>query len=81
MADRKIMSSVVTSQIKRLDPSAIVQGTLYDQVSGRLVVTLVKGLRRVQIVLPARWFENGYGDRLKRAVKDAVERLQQVPTG
>jgi hypothetical protein len=81
MADRKKMSSVVSSGVKSLDPEAIVQGTLYDEASNRLVVTLVKGRRRVQVVLPGRWFDNGYSDRLDRALKDGINRLKQAPIG
>lgn len=81
MADRKKMSSVVESSIKRLDSDTILQGTLYDEASGRFVVTVVKGPRRVQMVLPARWFENGYGDRLNRVLKEGIDRLRQSPIG
>lgn len=81
MADRKRMASVITARVKRLDPETIVQGTLYDEVSGRLVVTVVNGTRRLQMVVPVRWFENGYREQLNRALKDAIERLRQSPTG
>jgi hypothetical protein len=82
MADRKKIVSVVTSKVKSLDPESIVQGTFYDDASGRVVVTIIKGTRKTLASLPGWWFENGSGsDRVGKAIERALKQLDRSPVG
>jgi hypothetical protein len=75
------MIAEVERTIKSLDPGVIVQGTLYDEPSGRLVVTVVKGARRASMVLPGRCFEDGHKDRIAHTIKERIKQLEQMPPG
>ncbi|HEU4391295.1 MAG TPA: hypothetical protein VFV34_26080 [Blastocatellia bacterium] len=81
MADRKRIAALVTAKIKKLDPESIVQGTFYDDASSRLIVTIIKGTRKILTSLPARWFEESSSEHIDVALKTAVKRLEQTPIG
>jgi hypothetical protein len=81
MPDRKRFAALVTAKMKKLDPESIVQGTFYDEASARLVVTIVKGTRKVLTQIPANWFESGATNRVDKALETAVKRLELVPIG
>ncbi|MCI0489406.1 MAG: hypothetical protein L0229_22665 [Blastocatellia bacterium] len=80
MGDVRKAIPKVEAVIKQADPEVIVQGTLYDEVSGRLFVTLIKGVRKKIITLPAHYFD-GDMERVKQAIERGVERLQEEPVG
>ena len=70
----------VEAFIKQTDPEVIVQGTLYDEVSSRLFVTVIKGLRKKIITLPAHYF----GDDMKKinqTLEHGLQQLQDEPIG
>jgi hypothetical protein len=54
---------------------------MYDEPSSRLYVTVVKGLRKTQIVLPRYYFENGARERLETSVREVLARLEHMPIG
>ena len=78
--DRKRFIAVVTGKVKKLDPDTTVQGTLFDEPSGRVFVTLVRGPRRTQIALLARDFDND-ASRIDPALAEAVRKLPELPIG
>jgi hypothetical protein len=75
------MIAKTESIIKQADPEVIVQGTMYDEPSSRLYVTVVKGVRKTDIVLPRHYFENGSGERVEKNVRAALARLERTPVG
>ena len=81
MADRKRIAALVTAKIKKLDPESIVYGTFYDDASSRLIVTIIKGTRKILTSLPARWFEESSTDHIDGALKIAMKSLAQMPIG
>jgi hypothetical protein len=80
MTDVPKMKARVEAEIKRID-SAAITGTFYDTASDRLFVTIVKGSRKVSVALRARDFANGDGDKVNRAIKDGIRRLEVTPIG
>lgn len=80
MENIRKVKSIVESVIKQLDPEVMIQGTLYDEVSSRLFVTVVKGSRRKIFTLPVRLFEDGL-EKINRAIEQNIKRLQEEPIG
>jgi hypothetical protein len=79
MADAKTLKARVDGAVKRTDKGVIAERMFYDDVSSRLYVTLFKGSRKTDIVLPA---ENGTGqEQIDAAVKEAIKRLDHTPIG
>lgn len=81
MADVRKMKAAVEAAIKGLDPKVITQGLFYDDASGRLFVTIIKGSRKVSVALRERDFSNGSSEKVSRAIEDGVERLKHIPIG
>jgi hypothetical protein len=77
----KNISGILTSRIKNLDREVILQGALYDEVTERVVVTLVKGRKRTSFILNGRWFDNDHGKLLDETLKEEVKRLKNTPAG
>jgi hypothetical protein len=69
----------VEAAIKRIDPDVIVQRTFYDEVSGRLYVGVVKGLREMEIVLLAHDFKDDLLKRVNQSLEDGLKKLEQAP--
>lgn len=69
----------VEAEIKRLDPEVIVQRTFYDEVSDRLYVGVVKGLRETEIVLLGRDFEDELLKRVNQSLEDGLKKLEHAP--
>ena len=74
------MKAQVEAAVRKADPKAMT-GTFYDDASDRLFVTLVKGSRKVSVSLRARDFANGGSDKITRAIKDGLRRLEETPIG
>ena len=70
----------VEALIKEIDPETIVQGTLYDEVSGRLFVTVVKGVRKKIFTLPGHYFD-GDMEKVRQIIERNLQRLQEEPVG
>ena len=81
MNNIKSMIATVDSMVKRLDPKVIVQRTFYDDVSGRLFVSLVKGPRVYEVMLSGRNFDNGDSGRVEQSIKAGIDRIQHQPVG
>jgi len=73
------MIATVDSMVKKLDPKVIVQRTFYDDVSGRLFVSLVKGRREYEVMLSGRQFGNGDSVEIEQLIKTGVNRVQHQP--
>lgn len=73
------MSDTVYSIVKRIDPTVIVQRAFYDEISGRLFVSLVKGRQEYEFGLPARYFSNGDLELVSGALKDGIDRMVKQP--
>ena len=73
------MIATVDSMVKKLDPKVIVQRSFYDDVSGRLFVSLVKGRREYEVMLSGRSFGNGDLAKVEQSVKAGVDRVQHQP--
>ncbi|HET8677980.1 MAG TPA: hypothetical protein VFO63_19420 [Blastocatellia bacterium] len=69
----------VEAAIKRIDPDVIVQRTFYDEVSDRLYVGVVKGLREMEIVLLAHDFKDDLLKRVNQSLEDGLKKLEQAP--
>ena len=69
----------VEAAIKRLDPEVIVQRTFYDEVSDRLYIGVVKGLREMEIVLLGHDFEDELLKRVNQALEDGLKKLEHAP--
>ena len=69
----------VEAAIKRIDPEVIVQRTFYDEVSDRLYVGVVKGLREIEIVLLAHDFKDDLLKRVNQSLEDGLKKLEQAP--
>jgi hypothetical protein len=69
----------VEAAIKRMDPDVIVQRTFYDEVSDRLYVGVVKGLREMEIVLLGHDFEDDLLKRVNQSLEDGLKKLEQAP--
>jgi hypothetical protein len=80
MINARKIAPIVNQAIARADKSIIAE-TFYDEVSNRVFVKLIKGQRKTEIVLPARYFDNGDATELDRSVKKALERLRHTPIG
>ena len=79
MANPKTLKARVDRAVKQTDKDVIAERMFYDDVSGRLYVTLFKGSRKTDIVLTA---ENGAGQEpIDAAVKEAIKRLERTPIG
>ena len=70
----------VEALIKQTDPDVIVQGTLYDEVSSRLFVTVIKGVRKKIITLPTHYFGDDM-EKINQTIEHALRRLQDEPIG
>ena len=81
MNNIKSMIATVDSTVKKLDPKVIVQRTFYDEVSGRLFVSLVKGPRVYEVILSGRNFGNGDSESVEQSIKAGIDRLQHQPVG
>ncbi len=82
MIDLRKLIPKVEGAIKRIDPTVIVSGTFYDQVSDRLFLTLVKGPRKVEVTLAKSNVGSDDGmDRLNRFLEGHVSKLQNAPVG
>ena len=69
----------VEAAIKRLDPEVIVQRTFYDEVSDRLYIGVVKGLREMEIVLLGHDFEDELLKRVNQSLEDGLKKLEHAP--
>ena len=69
----------VEAAIKRMDPDVIVQRTFYDEVSDRLYVGVVKGLREMEIVLLGHDFEDDSLKRVNQSLEDGLRKLEHAP--
>ena len=74
------MTAKVDSIVKKLDPTVIVQRTFYDDVSGRLFVSLVRGRRGHEVMLSGRSFGTGDLSKVEESLKTGIDRLQHQPT-
>ncbi|HKP84445.1 MAG TPA: hypothetical protein VJZ26_00015 [Blastocatellia bacterium] len=75
---RKLIPKVEAA-IKRIDPDVIVQRTFYDEVSDRLYVGIVKGLRETDIVLLGHEFEDGLLKSVNESIEQGVRKLEHTP--
>jgi len=75
------MIATVDSIVKKLDPKVIVQRSFYDDVSGRLFVSLVKGRREYEVMLSGSSFSNGDLTKVEQSMKAGVDRVQHQPIG
>ncbi|HEV8485838.1 MAG TPA: hypothetical protein VGV87_20015 [Blastocatellia bacterium] len=73
------MIATVDSMVKKIDPKVIVQRSFYDDVSGRLFVSLVKGRREYEVMLSGRYFGNGDLSKVEQSIKAGIERVQHQP--
>jgi hypothetical protein len=73
------MIATVDSMVKKIDPKVIVQRSFYDEVSGRLFVSLVKGRREYEVMLSGRYFGNGDLSKVEQSIKAGIERVQHQP--
>ena len=73
------MIATVDSIVKKLDPKVIVNRSFYDDVSGRLFVSLVKGRREYEVVLSGSSFGNGDSTKVEQSMKAGVDRVQHQP--
>jgi len=80
MTNVRRMKAIVNAAIKRLDPKAIAEGNFYDDVSGRLFVTIFKGARKISVSLREQDFDDG-SEKIDRAIADGVRRLAETPIG
>ena len=81
MNNIKNMIATVDSLVKKLDPKVIVQRTFYDDVSGRLFVSLVKGPRVYEVILSSRCFGNGDLGKVEESIRAGIDRIQHQPVG
>ena len=79
MTKTRNMIATVDSMVKKLDPKVIVQRSFYDDVSGRLFVSLVKGRREYEVMLSGRSFGDGDLAKVEQSVKAGVDRVQHQP--
>jgi len=75
------MIATVNSLVKKLDPKVIVDRTFYDDVSGRLFVSLVKGQRGHEFNLHNRDFDNDDLKELSQSIQAGIDRIQHQPIG
>ena len=75
------MIATVDSMVKKLDPKVIVQRSFYDDVSGRLFISLVKGRRVYEVMLSGRFFGNGDLGKVEESLKAGIDRIQHQPVG
>jgi hypothetical protein len=75
------MIATVNSLVKKLDPMVTVDRTFYDDVSGRLFISLVKGQRGHEFNLHSRDYADGDLKRLTQSIEDGIERIQHQPIG
>lgn len=74
------MKARVEAAIKGADPK-VMTSTFYDGASDRLFVTIVKGSKKISVALRGKDLGNGSSEKLDRAIKDGLRRLQQTPIG
>ncbi len=80
-ANGKKLGRQVESKIRKIDPDTIVSGTMYDEASGRLFVTVIKGLRKTTISLLAHDLEADPSTRADNAIKESLKQLPLMPIG
>lgn len=81
MSNLRKMIPRVESIIKHIDAKAIVSGTFYDDVSDRLILTVVKGSRRLEITLLPYEIDGVKDERIHQTLKRHLDRLAHTPTG
>jgi hypothetical protein len=81
MNQTRRMTAVIDSKVRRLDPKTIVQGTMFDEPSGRVFVTLVRGSRRTEVSLLVRDLEENHSESVDRALEHAIKILPSLPIG
>jgi hypothetical protein len=81
MEKTRRMIATVNSLVKKLDPKVIVDRTFYDEVSGRLFISLVSGQRGHEFNLHSRDFDNGDLKKLSQSIQAGIERIQNQPIG
>jgi hypothetical protein len=81
MRDRRKLSARVDSIVKQNDAKAMVQRAFYDDASDRLFITLVKGLRRVNLTLAARDLDGDDHSRAEQVIRRGIAYLDQAPVG
>ena len=79
MGDLRKFIPKIEAEVKRIDPEVIVQRTFYDEVSDRMYVGIVKGLRETDIVLLGRDFEDDLLKRVNRSLEQGVKKLEHTP--
>jgi hypothetical protein len=81
MRDRRRLAAIVDSIVKRNDGGAMVQRAFYDDASDRVFVTLVKGLRRVNLTLRRVDLETSDRSKAEQTIKENIAQLDTVPVG
>jgi hypothetical protein len=81
MVNTRRIVVTVDAAIKQADSKAIAERIFYDDVSDRVFVTIFKGPRKTEVVLPARWFEGQGADHINESIRDGVKRLAHTPIG
>ena len=79
MGDLRNVIPKIEASIKRIDPDIIVQRTFYDEVSDRLFVGIVKGLRETEIMLFRQDFEDDLLKRVNQTLEQAIKSLEHTP--
>lgn len=79
MSDLRKVIPKVEAAIKRIDPDIIVQRTFYDEVSDRLFIGIVKGLRETEIMLFSKDFEDDLLKRVNQTLEQSIKKLEHTP--
>lgn len=79
MSDLRKVIPKVEAAIKRIDPDIIVQRTFYDEVSDRLFIGIVKGLRETEIMLFSKDFEDDLLKRVNQTLEQNIKKLEHTP--
>jgi hypothetical protein len=79
MGDLRKFIPKIEAAVKRIDPKVIVQRTFYDEVSDRMYVGIVKGLRETDIVLLGHDFEDDLLKRVNQSLEQGVKKLEHTP--
>jgi hypothetical protein len=79
MSDLRKVIPKIEAAIKRIDPDIIVQRTFYDEVSDRLFIGIVKGLRETEIMLFSQDFEDDLLKRVNQTLEQSIKKLEHTP--
>jgi hypothetical protein len=79
MSDLRKVIPKVEAAIKRIDPDIIVQRTFYDEISNRLYIGIVKGLRETEIMLFSQDFEDDLLKRVNQSLEQGIKKLEHTP--